>query len=59
MLLLRTNTRSCLSIKHLMPYIVLNFIQSLILLPRLTGFVLLKVINSLQHLLPTLGFTKY
>jgi hypothetical protein len=59
MLLSRTNTHSRSSVRYLMPYIVPNSIQSLILLPCLTGFVLLKVISGLQYLLPALGFMRY
>ena len=42
-----------------MLYTALISILSLILLPHLIGFILLKAINSLQHLLLALDFTKY
>ena len=47
MLPLRTNNRSYLSARRLTPYMALNSILSLILLPRLIGSVLLKAISSL------------
>ena len=46
-LLLKINTRFSLSVRHLMPYIVLNFILSLMLLLYLIRFVLLRAINGL------------